>query len=159
LAWLRRGRGLATFGYDACCWSMASALAPRPPLPPCCAAAPPTVLLVSSHAAARGAIPRPLTHPIAVAFVPSHTTHLPSPSSTSYAVYCIATPCCCVRVAARGHTFNGSVQALTDAPPILRSSGHIPALPCLVGSWPGHLCLGRFPRCGGGSAPLSLSIA
>ena len=72
--------------------------------------------------------------------------------------YCIVTPCCCMRMAAHGHT-SWLCLALTDVPPILRSSGHIPTLPCLVGLWPSHLCRGRFPRCDGGSAPLSLSLS
>ena len=153
------GCGVATFGCDACCWPMASSLTPRLPLPPCCAAAPPVVLLILSRAAARGAVPRPPTHLAAVAFVPSRTTYLPSLSSVSYVVYYIVMSCCCVRVAARGHTFNGSVQALTDVSPAPCSCGHIPALSCLIGSWPCHLYRGRFPRCGGGSTPLSLALS
>ena len=159
MAWLRRGRGLATFGCNVCCWSMASALVPRSPLPPYYVAAPPTALFVPSCAAARGAVPCHPTHLGAVAFVPSRTTHLPSLSLMSYAVYCIMMPCCCVRMATHGHTFNGSIQALTDAPPVPCSCGHIPTLPSLIGSWPGHLCRGHFPRCGGGSAPLSLPLS
>ena len=144
-AWLRCGHGLTTFVCDACCWPKALALVPRPPLPPYCMAAPHAALLVSSHATTHGAVPHPPTLPAVVAFVPSRTTHLPSPSSMSYIVYCIAMPCCCVHMAARRHTFNGSVQALNDAPLVPRSCGHIPVLPCLVGSWLGHLCRGRFP--------------
>ena len=159
MTWLRHGRGFATFGYDACCWPMASTLAPWPPLPPCCVVAPPTALLVLSHVAACGTVPCPPTHPAAVAFVPSRTTHLPSLTSMSYVVYCIVMSCCCVRMAARGHTFNGSIQALTNALPTPRSCNHIPTMPCLIGSWLGHICQGRFPRRGGGSAPLSLLIS
>ena len=88
----------------------------------------------------------------------SISSHLHNPTTKPeldvVVVYCIVMPCYCMSVATRGHTFNGSVQALTDPPLAPRSCCHIPTLPCLVWLWPGHLCQGRFPRCGGGSAPL-----
>jgi len=99
----------------------------------------------------------PLVVLVTAALTLSRTTYLPNPSPTWYVVI-TSTLCCCVCVAARGHT-SWLRLVLTDAPPILRSSGHIPALPCLVGSWPNHLCRGRFLRCDGGSAPLSLSFS